>query len=153
MGWWKCACLSRGDIRYAKPACHSEWTCQCADIPESSTQSSCASIYPAARVLLQQDNASSHTARATQQYLQALNINTIAWPSLSPDLAPIEHEWDKLGHRVYQHKLAPRNENELRQALLQEWQLIPQRRITNIINTMRQRCNACIAAGAGYTRF
>ena len=102
---------------------------------------------------LQQDNASSHTARATQQYLQAHNINNIAWPSLSPDLAPIEHEWDKLGHRVYQRKLAPRNENELRQALLQEWQLIPQRRITNIINTLRQRCNACIAAGAGYTRF
>ena len=49
MGWWKCVCLGRGDIRYANPACHSEWTCQCADIPESSAQSSCASIYPAAR--------------------------------------------------------------------------------------------------------
>ena len=103
--------------------------------------------------LLQQDNARAHTARATQQYLQAHNINTIAWPSLSPDLAPIEHVWDELGRRVYQRNPAPRNVNELRQALLQEWQLIPQRRITNIINTMRQRCNACIAAGGGHTRF
>ena len=103
--------------------------------------------------LLQQDNARAHTARATQQYLQAHNINTIAWPSLSPDLAPIEHVWDELGRRVYQRNPAPRNVNQLRQALLQEWQLIPQRRITNIINTMRQRCNACIAAGGGHTRF
>ena len=81
------------------------------------------------------------------------DINTIAWPSLSPDLAPIEHVRDELGRRVYQRNTAPRNVNELRQALLQEWQLIPQRRITNIINTMRQRCNACIAAGGGHSRF
>ena len=103
--------------------------------------------------LLQQDNARAHTARATQQYLQAHNINTIAWPSLSPDLAPIEHVWDELGRRVYQRNPASRNVNELRLALLQEWQLIPQRRITNIINTMRQRFNARIAAGGGHTRF
>ena len=37
--------FGRGDIRYANPACHSKWTCQCAGIPESSTQSICASIY------------------------------------------------------------------------------------------------------------
>ena len=103
--------------------------------------------------LLQQDKARAHTARATQQYLQAHNINTIAWPSLSPDLAPIEHVLDELGRRVYQRNPASRNVNELRLALLQEWQLIPQRRITNIINTMRQRFNACIAAGGGHTRF
>lgn len=103
--------------------------------------------------LLQQDNARAHTARATQHYLQAHNIDVIDWPSLSPDLAPIEHVWDELGRRVYKRDPPPRNVNELRLALLQEWHHIPQNSIRNIVNSMRKRCTACIAAGGGHTRY
>ena len=103
--------------------------------------------------LLQQENARAHTARATQRYFQAHNIDVIDWPSLSPDLAPIEHVWDELGRRVYRRNHPPRNVNELRQALIEEWRGIPQMRIRNIVNSMRKRCTACIAAGGGHTRF
>ena len=41
--------------------------------------------------ILQQDNARPHTAHATTQFLTANNVNGMEWPSVSPDLSPIEH--------------------------------------------------------------
>lgn len=37
------------------------------------------------------DNASSHTARATVEVLQAAGIRVLSWPAISPDFNPIEH--------------------------------------------------------------
>ncbi|GFV09806.1 transposable element Tcb2 transposase [Trichonephila clavipes] len=39
--------------------------------------------------IFQQDNARLHTARVSQDCL--LTVTTLPWPSLSPDLSPIEH--------------------------------------------------------------
>ena len=46
------------------------------------------------------DGAPSHTARATRALFQANRINVLPWPSLSPDLNPIEHIWDVIGYRL-----------------------------------------------------
>ena len=89
--------------------------------------------------ILQQDNARPHTARATAAFLQANNIPVLPWPSLSPDMAPIEHAWDELGRRVTRgrpvHTVA-----DLRRALVQEWSLIPQAFFQTLVNSMRARC-------------
>ena len=52
------------------------------------------------RMRLIHDGASSHTTRATRALLQANQINVLPWPSLSPDLTPIEHILDVIGQRV-----------------------------------------------------
>ena len=37
-----------------------------------------------------QDNAPPHVARASQAFLRHHNVQVMDWPSLSPDLNPIE---------------------------------------------------------------
>ena len=101
---------------------------------------------------LQQDNARPHTARATMMYLQANNIPVMPWPSLSPDMAPIEHVWDELGRRV-DSRGRPDTLQGLRRALTQEWGQLPQAYLQNLVNSMRRRCQACIAANGGHTRY
>jgi len=54
------------------------------------------------REIFQQDNARSHTALLTMDYLQNHNITKISWSSKSPVLNPIELLWDELDRRVRQ---------------------------------------------------
>lgn len=103
--------------------------------------------------VFQHDNAPAHRARLTTQFLVENAIQTIPWPSLSPDMSPIEHAWDELGRRVNARVPRPQNVEELTDALVHEWNNIPQQRIANLVLSMRRRCNACIAANGSYTRY
>ena len=103
--------------------------------------------------IFQDDNARPHRARVVQDHLQMQHIRTLPWPAMSPDLSPIEHLWDLLTRRVQQRPAAPQTLQQLAQALQQEWQRIPQDNIRRLICSMKRRCNACLAANGGPTRF
>ncbi|CAH1986285.1 unnamed protein product [Acanthoscelides obtectus] len=45
-------------------------------------------INPERRIILHQDNASSHTAQKTRQYLTEENVELLDHPPYSPDLSP-----------------------------------------------------------------
>lgn len=105
------------------------------------------------QALFQHDNARPHTARLTTNFLAHNNINTLPWPSLSPDLNPIEHVWDELGRRVRARVNAPATRHELFRALEEEWNNIPQQTIARFIASMPRRCQAVIDAHGGHTRY
>ncbi|GFX20703.1 DDE_3 domain-containing protein [Trichonephila clavipes] len=48
--------------------------------------------------IFQQDNARPHTARVAQDFLR--HFQTLPWPTRSPDLSPVEHEWDQLKRQM-----------------------------------------------------
>jgi transposase len=108
---------------------------------------------PAQRFVFQQDNARPHSARFTTQFLTANNILTLSWPSLSPDMNPIEHLWDQLQRRVCRRNVYPANRRELWQALQEEWAAIPQAHIRHLITSMPRRCQSLIDARGGHTPY
>ena len=104
--------------------------------------------------IFQHDNATSHTARDTVNFLRTNNIDFIDdWPANRPDLNPIEHVWDSLDRRLRRRPNPPANVNELRQALIQEWNNIPQAEINTLVNSMRRRCTALVNSRAAHTRY
>ena len=103
--------------------------------------------------ILQQDNARPHTARATTQFLTANNVNVMEWPSMSPDLSPIEHIWDELDRRVRARPNQPTNLPQLQATLLQEWNNLPNNIVRRYIRSTRNRCGAVINSNGGHTRY
>ena len=94
--------------------------------------------------ILMHDNARPHVARITQQFVNQNGVHVLPWPALSPDMNPIEHIWDELGRRV-RSRAGINNLNDLRNALIQEWNNIPHDVIHRYVRSMRRRINACIA--------
>ena len=74
----------------------------------------------------QHDNAKSHVARVFQDFLNQYHIRVLSWPALSPNLSPIELLWDELGRGFRHRQIPPETLQELRDALVHEWNNIPQ---------------------------
>ena len=101
--------------------------------------------------MFQQDNASAHTSWFVVDFLRDSEIQTLEWPSKSPDLNPIEHVWDYLGLKVQAR--SPQNLRDLEAILLREWNLIPQDFIDNLVGSMRRRLGAVIEPRGGSTKY
>ena len=91
--------------------------------------------------ILMHDNGRPHVARICRQVLNRNNVNTLPWPAVSPDMNPIEHIWDYLGRKV-QARGNVHNLRDLENALIQEWNNIPNIVIRCYIRSMR----GCLAA-------
>ena len=104
-------------------------------------------------IILQQDNARPHTARIVRTFMEEEHVTLLPWPAVSPDLSPIEHVWDEMERRVRALPQQPGNVGELRQALVNVWQDIPQVFLASLVNSMRRRCTAVINARGGHTAY
>ena len=98
------------------------------------------------------DNARPHVARICRQFLNRNNANILPWPAVSPDMNPIEHIWDYLGRKV-RARGNVHNLRDLENALIQEWNNIPNVDIRRYVRSMRGRLAACIISGGGHTRY
>ncbi|KAI4899362.1 hypothetical protein NFI96_008253, partial [Prochilodus magdalenae] len=76
--------------------------------------------------LLVHNNAQPHVKRVCRQFLENEGIDTIDWPTGSPDLNPIEHLWDIMFLSIRRNQVALQTVQELSDALIQIWEEIPQ---------------------------
>jgi hypothetical protein len=92
-------------------------------------------------------------ARVCQDFLNQNYIRDLYWQALSPDLLPIEHLWDELGRRVRHRQNSPEILQELRDALVHEWNDIRQDFVQRLIGAMRWRYEVVVATRGGHTRY
>ncbi len=72
------------------------------------------------RALFQHDNDPKHTSKATVGFLKKNRVKVIQWPSMSPDLNPIEHLWEILKRQVDSLSSI----QSLKEVILEEWKKI-----------------------------
>ena len=104
-------------------------------------------------LIFQQDNARPHVARVVNDFFNQNNVDRLPWPALSPDLSPIEHLWDELSRRIHNGNPQINTVAQLRQALVREWNNLPNPLVQRYVNSMRRRIQACIQANGGFTRY
>ena len=85
--------------------------------------------------ILMHDNARPHVARICRQFLNRNNVNVLAWPTVSPDMNPIQHILYYLGRNV-RARWNVHNLRNLENALIQEWNNIPNVVIRRYVRSM-----------------
>ncbi|GFU39457.1 transposable element Tcb2 transposase [Trichonephila clavipes] len=80
-------------------------------------------------------NARPHRTLAVEELLESEDIIRMDWPAYSLDFNPIEHEWDALGRRIVARLHHPENTQQLKQMLIEEWALLPQEMLHQLVLT------------------
>jgi hypothetical protein len=103
--------------------------------------------------VVQHDNVRCHVACVCQDFLNQNQIRVPPWPHYHRschqlNIYVVNSVVDVLGSQNQ-----PETLRELRDALVHEWNHIPQTFIQRLIGSMRQRCEAVVAARSGHTRY
>jgi transposase len=105
-------------------------------------------------LILIQDNASGHIAKATLVEIERWGIRLISWPVNSPDLNPIETMWDWIKDYIQEkHPEVHRSYPRLRDAVNEAWNSITDEQIRELIGTMHKRYKAIIDAHGGHIKY
>lgn len=112
-------------------------------------------------ILFMHDNAPCHTAKKVEKFLKQRRVPTMKWPAQSPDLNPIENLWvmfkDAFHARLIHEGIKPSTRPEVMrrcEELLKEvWRDQGMTLIMKLINSMRARCEAVIAAKGWHTKY
>ena len=92
--------------------------------------------------ILMHENARPRVAKICRQFLNRNDVNVLLWPAVSPDMNLIEHIWDYLGRKV-QARGNVHNLWDLENALIQEWNNIPNVIIRHHVRSMQGHLAAC----------
>ncbi|GBM14601.1 Transposable element Tcb2 transposase [Araneus ventricosus] len=103
--------------------------------------------------ILMDDNARPHRAFLVDEFLESEDIRRMDWPARSSDFNPIEHVWEALGREIAARNPPPRTIQEMKTALLNEWDQLPQEMINCLISSMKSCCKACISVRGDHTRY
>ncbi|KAF7247400.1 Transposable element Tcb1 transposase [Varanus komodoensis] len=94
------------------------------------------------RAVFQHDNDPKHTSKTTTALLEKLRVKVMDWPSMSPDLNPIEHLWGIPKRKVGERKVS--NIHQLRDVVKEEGKRAPVATCEALVNAMPKRVQAVL---------
>ena len=103
------------------------------------------------RTVFQHDNDPKHTSKTTIALLKRLRVKVMDWPSMYPDLNPIEHFWEILKRKVEVCEVS--NICQLRDVVMEEWKSIPVATCEALVNSMPRRVKAVLDNDGGHTKY
>ena len=103
------------------------------------------------REVFQHDNDHKHTSKTTIALLKRLRVKVMDWPSMSPDLNPIEYLWGILKRKVEVCKVS--NICQLCNVVMKEWTSIPVATCEALVNSMPRRVKAVLDNDGGHTKY
>lgn len=98
-------------------------------------------------IVYQDDNDSKHRSKRITEFKKTNNINSLTWPSNSPDLNPIENIWGLLKNQIKKHTI--KNIKEFEIVVRSCWNEISQETINNTILSMDKRIQEVIKNNGG----
>lgn len=103
------------------------------------------------RPVFQHDNDPKHTSKMTKAFLQKQKVKVMDWPSMSPDLNPIEHLWGILKRQVEGRRVS--NIHQLRDVIKEEWERIPDATCASLVASMPRRISAVLSNNGAHTKY
>ncbi len=75
----------------------------------------------------------------------------VDWPSMSPDLNPIEHLWGILKRKVEEFKVS--NIHQLHDVVVEEWKRTPVATCEALVNSMPKGVEVVLENNGGHTKY
>jgi transposase len=86
---------------------------------------------------LQEDNDPKHMSKLATNWKEEKGIERIDWPSMSPDVAPIENVWQLLKMKLRKKNIS--NYQSLVSAIKREWKALPHELAIKLVDSMKSR--------------
>jgi transposase len=103
--------------------------------------------------IFQHDNAAVHTSKLTKNWFIEKDIEVFEWPSISPDMNPIENLWGIVASKVYGHGRQFVTVESLKKAIQEAWMKIKSETIQKLISSMPRRLLSIIESKGGSTKY
>lgn len=104
--------------------------------------------------IYQHDNCPVHSARVVTNWLQQRNIQTLPWPSRSPDLNVMENVWGYLVNKINKFQdFRPQNADELWRRIEEAWQEITPEHTHNLVASLPRRLVSVIEKNGSMTKY
>ena len=104
------------------------------------------------QVYFQQDNASCHNAKHTNDWFYDMIVPVLEWPAKSPDLNPIENAWSVLVPDLYANNRQFMDVDHLKEAFTLSWDRGSLNTIRNMTMSLPKRCADVVLARGGPTK-
>ncbi len=97
------------------------------------------------------DRSPCHRAKSTEEDITAQARFIFDWAVASPDLNPIENVWGLLKRAV--NRRNPKDSNELRRCVLDEWEKLDNNIVIGLFNSMTRRVSKLLETQGKYTGY